>query len=504
MWGPLCDPFAQSVRQPQGLRCWPNVLRRGSARRLMEGRGVTCSIEATELAQLAARGPRYTSYPPATELGPIAIAQIDRELAAVRADGPASLYVHVPFCRSLCWYCGCNVIPTRDVSRGDQLRRAPGDRDGSARRTARSTVSDRRDRARKAVLPNFLPATTLRTLVEVDRAQLRGRARCVDRSIRLDPRTTSAAQLEELGALGFKALSVGVQDFAQPVQDAIHRHQSRAQTAWLIEQARRNGFTDLNLDIVYGLPRQTEYSFRTDGGDGDRAPTRSDRAVRLRTPAEQVAPPTAGREGRPRPRLVRARATLLLAAIDQPSPPRATFTSVSTTSRGPALPLALAAVEHRLARARSRATSSIAPIQCSASGCPRSRRPGACSGRTTSTCRPGSTARDRVSVRCRWRVTWHRARPRRSDPPRALIERLMCDGRVELAAIGADFGIAPAVYFAGELVRLEGISELATFDPATDAIETTPMGRLLVRNVCMIFDRYQREESGVARFSSTI
>jgi oxygen-independent coproporphyrinogen-3 oxidase len=77
----------------------------------------------------------------------------------------------------------------------------------------------------------------------------------------LDPRTTSALQVVTLGMLGFRAMSLGVQDFAQPVQDAIHRHQSRAQTAWLIQQGREHGFTDINLDIVYGLPRQTEHSF---------------------------------------------------------------------------------------------------------------------------------------------------------------------------------------------------------------------------------------------------
>src|SRR4026207_2582226 len=73
------------------------------------------------LAELSSRGPRYTSYPPATEFAPTDSARIVRELARVRVEGaPASLYVHVPFCRSLCWYCGCNVIPTRDTSRGGQ------------------------------------------------------------------------------------------------------------------------------------------------------------------------------------------------------------------------------------------------------------------------------------------------------------------------------------------------------------------------------------------------
>src|SRR6478672_10727287 len=72
------------------------------------------------LADQASRGPRYTSYPPATEFGALSVSRVVGELEQVRADAaPVSLYVHVPFCRSLCWYCGCNVIPTRDVSKGD-------------------------------------------------------------------------------------------------------------------------------------------------------------------------------------------------------------------------------------------------------------------------------------------------------------------------------------------------------------------------------------------------
>src|SRR3990167_5291333 len=82
--------------------------------------------KAACLAEHASRGPRYTSYPPATEFGPIAADRVKRELMAVGASPrPVSLYVHIPFCRSLCAYCGCNVIPTRDESRGvsyvDQL-----------------------------------------------------------------------------------------------------------------------------------------------------------------------------------------------------------------------------------------------------------------------------------------------------------------------------------------------------------------------------------------------
>src|SRR5262249_46373090 len=162
-----------------------------------------------------------TSYPPATELRPIAGAAIARELDAVRRGGPISIYVHVPFCRSLCWYCGCNVIPTRDTSRGD------GYVDLVA--TELALAADALgpgfpigEIAPAGVSPNFLTPKSVRLLITTVHRYFTPTAD-IRRSVELDPRSTTSSQIETFAAAGFRAMSVGVQDFSDAVQDAIHR-----------------------------------------------------------------------------------------------------------------------------------------------------------------------------------------------------------------------------------------------------------------------------------------
>ena len=169
-------------------------------------------ITAECLADASTRGPRYTSYPPATEFGAIAQAAVAHELEAVCTDGPASLYVHIPFCKSLCWYCGCNVIPTRDVSRGDVYvdvlateMALYAEKLGPAFPVAEIALG--------GGSPNFLTPHAVRTLLAAI-----GRtfdvARTARLSVELDPRSTTSSQLEAFAAAGFHTLSVGVQDFS--------------------------------------------------------------------------------------------------------------------------------------------------------------------------------------------------------------------------------------------------------------------------------------------------
>jgi oxygen-independent coproporphyrinogen-3 oxidase len=454
---------------------------------------VTCP--AQQLADLATQGPRYTSYPPATEFGALGLDRVQRELEGLRDDGPASLYIHIPFCRSLCWYCGCNVIPTRDPSRGDRYVELLGV--DMARLASRlGPQFSIAELALGGGSPNFLSPTAMRTLIRLVEHSF-AVAPDARRSIELDPRTTTAEQIVELGLLGFTSMSVGVQDFAKPVQDAIHRYQSRVQTAWLIERAREQGFTDVNLDIVYGLPHQTEDSFAATLEtvitlQPDRIALFGYAHLPSRLPHQRLVE----KAGRVLDSFERA--TLLLAAIEQLTTSGYIHIGLDHFAR-PGSALARAAAEHRLARTfqgyvERRATTVLGVGVSAISSTPR------------------MFWQNHVEL-----APWEDALRARTLPVargltldfddqirRALIERLMCDGRIDLATVDARFEISSRTYFADELAQLGPMTELVAYDAERNSIETTGMGRLLVRNVCMVFDRYHQRGSTQRRFSSTI
>ncbi|HTR50428.1 MAG TPA: radical SAM protein, partial [Kofleriaceae bacterium] len=317
------------------------------------------------------------------------------------------------------------------------------------------------------------------------------------RSVELDPRTTSSSQLETFALTGFRSLSVGVQDFSSAVQDAIHRHQSRAQTAWLIETARMFGFRDVNVDIVYGLPRQNEHSFAdTLSAVVELAPDRIALFGYAHLPAKLPHQRLVERAGRVLDRYERA--TLLLLAIEKLTAAGYIHIGLDHFAK-PGSALARAAAERRMVRTFQgyveKRASSILGL-------------GASSISTT----PRLFWQNHAEL-----PAWQAAIAAGSLPVargialdrddairRALIDELMCAGEADLRRLEADYAIDAASYFARELAELTALGDLASYDAATRTIRATPIGRLLVRNVCMIFDRYLQPAPGEARFSSTI
>ncbi|HET9624945.1 MAG TPA: oxygen-independent coproporphyrinogen III oxidase [Kofleriaceae bacterium] len=459
---------------------------------------MTDTLSAAKLAAEASRGPRYTSYPPATEFAPLDGEAVLRELDLVAALGEAtSLYVHIPFCRSLCWYCGCNVVPTRDTNAGAKYVEHLADEAslvGSWLGHAPVT-----EIALGGGSPNFLSPASLRKLFAAlsSRFEIAPDAR---RSIELDPRTTTSEQLETLAAARFRSLSVGVQDFSEAVQDAIHRHQSTAQTRWLIESARSLGFDDVNVDVVYGLPCQTEASFaRTIEAVIDLAPERIALFGYAHLPDKLPHQRLVERAGRV---LVgEERAALFLRAMDQLTSAGYVHVGLDHFAK-PSSRLARAADAHQITRSfqgytERRADTVIGLGMSAISSTPRMHwqnhsELGAWQQAVTSATLPvarGVVLDNDDQVR------------------REVIGRLMCDGEVDLYRIGAEHGLNAPSYFASELDRLARLADLARYDRDTQTVHTTTLGRLLVRNVCQVFDRYQRPTASAdaePRFSPTI
>ena len=205
--------------------------------------------------------PRYTSYPtaPAWQAAPTTEQWTQSLTAAIdRPDATLSLYVHLPFCESLCTFCGCNTVITRDHGRSQPYV-------GLALRELDAYLERVPAIARRPVCqmhlgggtPTFLTPDELAMLVDGVFARLQRATDKFEGSVEADPRVTTAAHLDTLRARGFTRLSLGVQDFNDETQRLVNRVQSEILVAGLVAQARSAGYDSINFDLIYGLPGQT-------------------------------------------------------------------------------------------------------------------------------------------------------------------------------------------------------------------------------------------------------
>ena len=210
-------------------------------------------------------GPRYTSYPSARQfherLAPDAYEKAATGSAGALEMNPLSVYAHLPFCSSPCFYCGCNKVVTHQMSRidayvGHLLEEI----------TLRSRYFDRRRVVEQLHFgggtPTFLPKALLVALIERLRECFSlNRDESRDYSIEIDPRGTDEGVLQVLAELGFNRISLGVQDFDVNVQRAVNRVQPPETVASVYDAARKLGFRSINFDLIYGLPLQTPATF---------------------------------------------------------------------------------------------------------------------------------------------------------------------------------------------------------------------------------------------------
>ena len=206
-------------------------------------------------------GPRYTSYPPATKFTKTLTWRelFDKIAVNNRSGRGLSLYFHIPFCETLCWFCGCTTVITSNHGQAKAYL------DHLEKEVARMAAL--LDPKREVVQlhwgggsPTFLHPDEIRRLGQIIRKHFKF-SNDIEAGVEIDPRRLSRDHILALREIGFNRASLGVQDFEPKVQDAIHRIQPRDMTQQVLDWARELGFGSVNFDLIYGLPHQTAASF---------------------------------------------------------------------------------------------------------------------------------------------------------------------------------------------------------------------------------------------------
>ena len=444
------------------------------------------SLSAEMLARFDVSGPRYTSYPTADRFveafGPADYsgAARQRRLGMNASKTPISLYVHIPFCASLCYYCACNKIITRHASRGREYLRYLEKETALhvAQLGAHTPVSQLH---LGGGTPTFLSDDELTELMRMLRDAF-SFAPDGEYSIEIDPRTVDAGRLAHLARLGFNRLSFGVQDFDPDVQQAVHRIQPAQQVFDLVASARALQFQSINVDLIYGLPRQTSASFdRTLKQICELRPDRIALYAYAHLPERF----------KPQRRIAASELPYAATKVEMLSRSIAALTAAGYVYIGMdhfALP------DDELAQAQDHGT-----LQRNFQGYSTH---GACDMIGLGVSAIGRVG-DAFTQNAKDLVGYYAAldagrlpvarglRLSEDDHIRAdLIQRIMCNGVVDIAAFEARHPIDFSVYFAPELRELRRLAAdgLVVVTPAR--IAATSRGRLLLRIIAMCFDAY--------------
>ena len=431
-------------------------------------------------------GPRYTSYPTAVLFheGFDASAYARHlALAATQTDEPLSLYLHLPFCESRCAFCGCSVIVTRKREVAAQYL---------AYLTREIALVAAALGGRRRVVqyhwgggtPSYLSSDQMRQLHAAVQRHFVFEAGA-ERALEVDPRVTSYEQLETLRALGFNRLSLGVQDFDPDVQRAVNRLQGREDTAGLVDRARALGFESINVDLIYGLPRQSVASFaETIASVVALAPDRVATYSFAHVPWIRAHQKLLRTEELPT-------ADLKLQLFAEA---RRHFLAAGYHAIGmdhfarPGDDLALAAASGRLHRNFMGYTTRPAPdlvgLGVSAIG--------DVAGAFAQNTKKLSTYYQALDA---GRLPTERGYALDADDRirRHVIAELMCALTLDTRDVSRRFAIDFETYFARERAELlEGPIAHRFLVEAEGRLDVTPRGRLFVRNICMVFDRHLR------------
>ncbi|MDD4913559.1 MAG: oxygen-independent coproporphyrinogen III oxidase [Methylococcales bacterium] len=429
-------------------------------------------------------GPRYTSYPTALELHEgFGDAEYRRHIQKSNAaGGPLSLYFHIPFCDTVCFYCACNKIITKN-----RAHAVPYLESLCQEIAMQGTLFDNSRPVNQlhwgGGTPTFLSYEQMKQLMTATSRHFNLRDDDQgEYSIEVDPRETNDQTIAQLRELGFNRISLGLQDFDAAVQKAVNRLQTREQTFAVLEAARKEGFRSTNIDLIYGLPLQTERSFANTLDEVlAHVPDRFSIFNYAHMPSRFKTQRQINETDLPSPAV---KLEILQMVGKKLTDAGYVYIGMDHFAR-PDDELAVAQREGKLYR-NFQGYSTHSDCDLVGLG-------------VTSIGRVGDAYMQNIKELDEYgqclaagRLPVFRGVDLDEDDKlrRAVITQLICHFDLTFAKIETDFGIVFGEYFAAELHNLQAMQAdgLLTLDAA--GVKVQPAGRLLIRNICMVFDKY--------------
>ncbi|HEU0219202.1 MAG TPA: oxygen-independent coproporphyrinogen III oxidase [Gallionella sp.] len=455
-------------------------------------------VDLELIRRLDKNGPRYTSYPTADRFAADFNAASYRQWVAKRAaEGsahPLSLYFHIPFCNTLCFYCACNKIITKDRSQSaEYVRYLIKEMAMQAELLGPGQVVEQLHFG--GGTPTFMSDDEIRQLM----AAIRQHFKLVEDgeySIEIDPRKVSDETIALLGREGFNRISIGVQDFDEEVQHAVNRIQSEEETLRIIHAARANGFKSVSIDLIYGLPKQTLEGFgrtldKVIAADPDRLSIYN----YAHMPTVFMPQRRIHEEDLPAPQV---KLDILSLAVSKLTSAGYVYIGMDHFAK-PEDELAVAQRQGRLHR-NFQGYSTHSDCDLIALGVSAIGKVGPTYSQNYRELKDYYNALDKDELPIM------RGMELNDDDlvRRAIIQALMCHFELSKESFNTTYRIDFDQYFATEMEELREYQREGLLEISPQWIEVTPKGRMLIRNICMVFDKYLRTRTEHARYSKVI
>ncbi|MGZ3180989.1 MAG: oxygen-independent coproporphyrinogen III oxidase [Telluria sp.] len=467
---------------------------------MLQSAPLAVEFDGALLRKLSQSGPRYTSYPTADRFSAsFGYSDYLKSVARLRTRAsvkPLSVYVHIPFCQSLCYYCACNKIITKRRERAAEYL-GYLKREITIQGALFEGINDVEQLHFGGGTPTYFSDEQMDELLEHLRRNFRfAPDERGEYSIEVDPRTVSADRVHRLRAQGFNRISLGVQDFDPDVQKAVNRIQPEEETRAVIDAARAAGFRSVSIDLIYGLPKQTVFTMeRTISKVIEVNPDRIAIYHYAHLPHLFKSQRRISEEDMPSSE---TKLDMLSLCIRRLTEAGYVYIGMDHFAK-PDDELAVAQRTGRLHR-NFQGYSTHAEADLVACGVSAIGSVAGAYNQNVKTLEEYYEALDRNELPIQ-----RGFRMQMDDMlRRSIIQGLMCNFELSLRHIEEDFPVKFNEYFAQELVKLEALAKDGLLTLSRDWISVTPKGRLLIRNICMVFDRYLNQGTPMVRYSKTV